>query len=136
LRSRRANVASLADRAPDFGPATCWNIQEQRHAIPTRCRCTARSTPIRLHVAAKRYLCATDSEYIGRLSRPSLDSLALQGGPMSPAEVAAFERLPKWDHAVLLRAWDDEAKVPGLEVPPLSSYRGRMERAMRDPVRE
>jgi hypothetical protein len=38
------------------------------------------TTPIRPHVAAKRYLCGTDSEYIGRLSRASLDSLARQGG--------------------------------------------------------
>jgi len=94
------------------------------------------TTPIRLHVAAKRYLCATDSAYLRRLSPASLESLQLQGGPMSPAEVSAFERLPEWDHAVLLRSWDDEAKIPGLEVPPLAAYRSRLERALRQQVRE
>jgi phosphonate degradation associated HDIG domain protein len=93
------------------------------------------TTPIRLHVAAKRYLCATDSGYTSRLSAASLDSLLLQGGPMSPSEVAAFERLPDWDHAVLLRSWDDEAKIPGLAVPRLEWYRPKLERALRGQVR-
>src|SRR5262245_21826235 len=93
------------------------------------------TTPIRLHVTAKRYLCATDSGYTGRLSPASLESLLLQGGPMSPSEVAAFERRPDWDHAVLLRSWDDEAKVPGLAVPRLESYRAQLERALRRQVR-
>src|SRR5262245_43010641 len=47
--------------------------------------------PIRLHVAAKRYLCAVDSGYAGQLSPASQQSHALQGGPMAAAEVAAFE---------------------------------------------
>ena len=93
------------------------------------------TTPIRLHVAAKRYLCATDSDYVRRLSPASYQSLLLQGGPMSPAEVAKFEQLPNWDEAVLLRAWDDEAKVPDLVVPPLVSYRSRLEGVLRRKVR-
>jgi predicted HD phosphohydrolase len=51
--------------------------------------------PVRLHVAAKRYLCATEADYFGRLSPDSVRSLALQGGPMSAAEVAAFRALPQ-----------------------------------------
>jgi predicted HD phosphohydrolase len=47
--------------------------------------------PVRLHVAAKRYLCATEADYFSTLSKDSVLSLSLQGGPMSPAEVAAFE---------------------------------------------
>ena len=86
--------------------------------------------PIRLHVAAKRYLCATDAAYIQSLSAASLASLALQGGPMSQREVDAFAGVP-WAHeATVLRLWDDEAKVPGLTVPPLDHYRPRIHQFM------
>ena len=51
--------------------------------------------PVRLHVAAKRYLCATEPDYFAKLSPDSVRSLALQGGPMSPEEVAAFRALPQ-----------------------------------------
>jgi phosphonate degradation associated HDIG domain protein len=73
--------------------------------------------PVRLHVAAKRYLCAVDETYFGKLSRDSVQSLALQGGPMSPEEVAAFEALPEHAAAVRLRRWDEAAKVKDLQVP-------------------
>jgi phosphonate degradation associated HDIG domain protein len=79
--------------------------------------------PIRLHVAAKRYLCAVDSEYAKNLSPASVQSLELQGGPMSKAEVAEFERSANWRDAILLRRCDDLAKVPGLNVPGLEHYR-------------
>ncbi|WP_415005887.1 HD domain-containing protein [Aestuariivirga sp.] len=49
---------------------------------------------VRLHVPAKRYLCATDPAYYGRLSEASKHTLSLQGGPMSKAEVAEFEKPP------------------------------------------
>jgi [1-hydroxy-2-(trimethylamino)ethyl]phosphonate dioxygenase len=39
--------------------------------------------PVRLHVAAKQYLCATEADYYRRLSSNSVRSLTLQGGPMS-----------------------------------------------------
>jgi phosphonate degradation associated HDIG domain protein len=73
--------------------------------------------PVRLHVAAKRYLCAVDASYFGKLSQDSVQSLALQGGPMSAEEVAAFEALPEHAAAVRLRRWDEAAKVKGLETP-------------------
>ena len=50
--------------------------------------------PVRLHVPAKRYLCATDPAYFARLSPASVHTLRLQGGPMSAEEVAAFEANP------------------------------------------
>jgi len=50
--------------------------------------------PIRLHVAAKRYLCAVDPEYLGKLSSASVLSLQLQGGPFNAGEVRNFEALP------------------------------------------
>jgi len=82
--------------------------------------------PVRLHVAAKRYLCATDPAYQEQLSPASQRSLELQGGPFSPAEVTAFEGNPFHLLAVRLRRWDDAAKVPGLSVPPFDSYRPRL----------
>jgi len=78
--------------------------------------------PVRLHVAAKRYLCATESDYFGRLSNDSIRSLALQGGPMSDAEVAAFRALPHYEAAVQLRRFDEGAKVKGLQVPGVAHF--------------
>src|SRR5208283_5493628 len=48
------------------------------------------SDPVRLHVPAKRYLCATDPGYVAKLSEASVVTLKLQGGPMSTPEVAQF----------------------------------------------
>src|SRR5262249_53788452 len=70
--------------------------------------------PVRLHVAAKRYLCAVDPDYAASLSDASRRSLDLQGGPFTPAEVHRFEQEPWFRSAVALRRWDDAAKVPGL----------------------
>jgi phosphonate degradation associated HDIG domain protein len=83
--------------------------------------------PIRLHVAAKRYLCAVDPEYARGLSPASRQSLQLQGGPMSAEEVQSFEQQPFHGDAVRLRRWDDEAKIPGLRVPDLEHFRPRLE---------
>ena len=79
--------------------------------------------PVRLHVAAKRYLCGTNPDYYGKLSQDSKDSLALQGGPMSADEIAAFDRLEHRAPALALRIIDDEAKVAGLATPGLDTYR-------------
>jgi phosphonate degradation associated HDIG domain protein len=86
--------------------------------------------PIRLHVAAKRYLCATDPSYLGELSPASIHSLELQGGPYSAAEVAAFEASPHAADAVRLRRYDDAGKVAGLETPDLEHYRPVLEAAI------
>jgi predicted HD phosphohydrolase len=66
---------------------------------------------VRLHVAAKRYLCATDPDYHGKLSEASKHSLSLQGGPMSEMEVAVFRDLRFHQEAVRVRLWDDGGKV-------------------------
>jgi phosphonate degradation associated HDIG domain protein len=68
--------------------------------------------PVRLHVAAKRYLCATEADYFGKLSPDSVRSLNLQGGLMSTDEVEAFRRLPYYAEAVRLRRYDEGAKDP------------------------
>lgn len=78
--------------------------------------------PIRLHVRAKRYLCATRPGYLERLSPDSQRSLRLQGGRFDAAEVAAFERLPHAEAALRLRLWDDAAKQPGRPTPALFDY--------------
>jgi phosphonate degradation associated HDIG domain protein len=83
--------------------------------------------PIRLHVAAKRYLCATDKDYFGGLSDASVNSLEVQGGPMSPAEVEQFESNPYHEQAVKLRLYDDDGKVAGLEIKPVTEYRATLE---------
>lgn len=79
--------------------------------------------PIRMHVAAKRYLCHANPRYFAALSPASKESLALQGGPMTNGEAAAFLALAHAKEAVALRHADDAAKVPGLKVPELDSYR-------------
>jgi len=69
--------------------------------------------PVRLHVAAKRYLVTTQAGYGARLSEDSLRSLALQGGPMSALEAQTFARHPFARSAQQLRVWDDLAKRSG-----------------------
>jgi len=87
--------------------------------------------PVRLHVDAKRYLCATDQTYLDKLSPASRLSLKLQGGPMTEREVTEFERHRFCREAVRLRVWDDLAKVEGAQVPALSYYRGVIEKVVR-----
>jgi predicted HD phosphohydrolase len=91
--------------------------------------------PVRLHVAAKRYLCGVDPSYYEKLSADSRESLALQGGPMSRAEISNFDRLEHRATAIALRLIDDEAKIAGLATPGLEAYRSiaaRLEAAARD----
>jgi len=88
--------------------------------------------PIRLHVAAKRYLCMRGNrehggplsgpQYLAALSADSRRSLQLQGGVFSEAEADAFIGQPHAADAVRLRLWDDAAKVAALPTPPLSHY--------------
>jgi phosphonate degradation associated HDIG domain protein len=78
--------------------------------------------PVRLHVAAKRYLCAVEPMYREQLSPPSQLSLQLQGGPMTALEVELFRSSPHHEAAVSLRRWDDEAKDPDADVPEFDSY--------------
>jgi predicted HD phosphohydrolase len=87
--------------------------------------------PVRLHVAAKRYLCATEPDYLGRLSRDSVESLALQGGPMSPGEADAFRANEWWRDAVALRRIDEAAKDPLGPQPTFLSFRDELLAALR-----
>ena len=79
--------------------------------------------PVRLHVAAKRYLCAAEPGYFALLSPASVHTLSVQGGPMTAAEAAAFAARPYAADAVAVRRWDDAAKDPAADVPGFDSYR-------------
>jgi phosphonate degradation associated HDIG domain protein len=105
---RRHEVSGSRWLATCFGPAVC--------------------EPVRLHVPAKRYLCATDSTFMARLSSASIRTLKLQGGPMSGAEIDAFRAEPYHQDAVRLRRWDDEGKMAGLRTPGFLHYRELIER--------
>jgi [1-hydroxy-2-(trimethylamino)ethyl]phosphonate dioxygenase len=86
------------------------------------------SEPVRLHVPAKRYLCATDAGYFSKLSPASLVTLRLQGGPMTAAEAARFAVQPFRLEAVCVRRWDDAGKVAGLATPGLEDYASLIEK--------
>lgn len=92
------------------------------------------TTPIRLHVAAKRYLCAVDDNYWASLSPASKLSLKLQGGIFSKPMADAFIQQPNAENAVKLRRWDDLAKVEGLKTPDLDYFHPILEAACKTPV--
>ena len=80
------------------------------------------SQPVRLHVAAKRYQCTVNPDYLAQLSPASLNSFTLQGDKMNGDEVSAFEKNPFFKNALQLRTWDDNAKDPEMETPLLEHY--------------
>lgn len=85
--------------------------------------------PIRLHVAAKRYLCATEPAYFNSLSPASRASLAVQGGPFSADEAAQFIAQPHAAAAIALRRWDDHARSPSRATPGWAHWRAVLESA-------
>lgn len=115
-------VHGIDGRHEDVGAA--WL---ERHFLP------AAVVPVRLHVAAKRYLVAVEPGYATTLSPASTRSLALQGGAMDAEECLAFRALPGAADAVALRRWDDAAKRVGLATPPLSRWRPHLCAALRTP---
>ncbi|MGC7404470.1 phosphonate degradation HD-domain oxygenase [Pandoraea pneumonica] len=84
--------------------------------------------PIRLHVDAKRCLCAVDAEYFSQLSADSVRSLALQGGVFSEEEAKTFLGREHAEAAMRLRRWDDRAKIAGMETPSLDHFMKVLER--------
>jgi phosphonate degradation associated HDIG domain protein len=89
------------------------------------------SEPVRLHVAAKRYLSASEAGYFSLLSDASKLSLELQGGPMRAEEQANFGTERFFAEAVALRRWDDEGKVVGMATPDLAHFAPMIERSLR-----
>jgi phosphonate degradation associated HDIG domain protein len=88
--------------------------------------------PIRLHVAAKRYLCAKDDSYLGTLSEASKQSLAVQGGPMTEKQMRSFEQSNSFNDALALRRYDDEGKKIDQDSAPLSYFRPLLERLIKN----
>src|SRR4051794_29863320 len=80
------------------------------------------SEPVRLHVAAKRYLCTIESDYFGKLAPDSVRSLELQGGLMSPDELETFRAHPQYAEAVRVRRFDEAAKDPRATTPDFDYY--------------
>lgn len=90
--------------------------------------------PIRLHVPAKRYLCAIEPAYHDGLSAASVRSLDVQGGPMNHDEVDAFRRTDGHETAVELRRWDDRAKEADASTASLDTFRTLIESVATTPV--
>lgn len=82
------------------------------------------------HVPAKRYLCATDAKYFGQLSAASVHTLNLQGGPMTPDEVAELDKNPNLAAILQVRRWDDGGKVKGLQTPDFTHYAPMLHRVV------
>jgi phosphonate degradation associated HDIG domain protein len=123
------DVGHLVDDVPD--DIADWKVDAKHEEVGGRWLAMRFGPevhePVRLHVPAKRYLCAVDPGYFARLSPASVRTLELQGGPMSAAEVAMFESERYFAQAVRVRRWDDRGKVAGLVTPRLTDYRGLLE---------
>ncbi len=89
--------------------------------------------PVRMHVAAKRYLARVEEGYFERLSEASKLSLRLQGGPMDAGQVLAFEAEPFFAEAVRLRRWDEEGKLLDFQGPGAAHFDAVVARCLRAP---
>jgi phosphonate degradation associated HDIG domain protein len=108
--------ADIADQGIDAQHESLGSAFLSRHFGP------GVTEPVRLHVAAKRYLAATERGYFDLLSPASVQSLRLQGGLMSRDESVRFAAEPYAADAVKLRRWDDEGKVVGAKTPDLAHF--------------
>jgi phosphonate degradation associated HDIG domain protein len=123
------DIGHLVEDVPD--DLADWSVDARHEEIGARWlarRFRAEvSEPVRLHVPAKRYLCATDPNYVAMLSQASVVTLKLQGGPMGPGESLQFETQRFYREAIQVRRCDDLGKVAGLKTPGLAEYRGLIE---------
>jgi phosphonate degradation associated HDIG domain protein len=129
------DIGHLIEPVP--GDIADWKTDARHEMIGSRWLasrfCLEVSEPVRLHVPAKRYLCATDPDYFGALSPASVVTLRLQGGPMSREEAEAFAAEPYFYDAVRLRQWDDKSKIAGFPTPDFAHYRPLIERLTTGP---
>ena len=127
------DVGHLLEAVPD--DIADWKADARHEEVGARWLAArfgpAVSEPVRLHVPAKRYRCATDARDLEQLSSASVHTLALQGGPMSAREVQRFEDEAYFRDAVRVRLWDDQGKVAGLKTPPLDAYVAMIDRLAR-----
>lgn len=120
----------------DAGNAAEQKGIDARHEVTgaaylSACFPPAVTEPVRLHVEAKRYLCAAEAGYAQSLSRASVLSLRLQGGPHTEQEMRDFLALPAAQDAIRLRRYDDMGKKSDWDVPGLESYRPLLESLLR-----
>jgi predicted HD phosphohydrolase len=101
-------LQDVDDRHEAIGPACLRRVLRDKGLDADQTEAIAE--PVALHVEAKRYLVTVEPSYRACLSADSVRSLALQGGPMSDAEAARFERQSYFQDAVALRRWDEAAK--------------------------
>lgn len=65
----------------------------------------------RNHVLAKRYLISINPEYHNSLSDASKKTFLKQGGKLTDDEMTAFKKTPDYGISILMRIWDDQAKL-------------------------
>ncbi|MCE2958711.1 MAG: HD domain-containing protein [Bacteroidota bacterium] len=66
------------------------------------------------HVQAKRYLTHKYPDYYNNLSEASKKTLEYQGGKMTEEEAHQFENDPLFATSILMRQWDEEAKLENI----------------------
>ena len=85
------------------------------------------SEPVRLHVAAKRYLVTTNHDYLSKLSHASVQTLYMQGGPLNQEEVIDFISREGAEDAVRVRLWDDLAKIRDKQTSSLADFKSAID---------
>ena len=141
--SLRSAAQAKADGATDEMVLACL-LQDFGHVVAsgrqrgdmTHCELAARVLqpwlapgivePIRHHITAKRYRAAVDPTYEGQLGEEARARLTAQGGPLTRDEAARFGAFPFMPEALQLRAYDDGAPTPGLEIAGLNAYQDRL----------
>ena len=86
--------------------------------------------PIKMHINAKRYLCAVNKDCWDSLSPASKTSLELQDGIFLVTKANEFISQPYTKDAVKLRIWDDLAKLKGLVTPELDYFLPAIEKSV------
>lgn len=87
--------------------------------------------PVKLHVQAKRFLCAVELGYYESLSQASKASLSIQGGIMNDVEIENFQQNTFFRDAISLRKWDDMAKNPNQKCPQFNEYITYIEKSLK-----
>ena len=113
--------ADVADSGVDTQHEASGSAWLSRHVGP------AVTEPVRMHVAAKRYLATMEPGYFDRLSDASKLSLRLQGGPMTATQADTFAAEPFFADAIRLRRWDEEGKIIDYRGPALDHFLPRVQ---------
>lgn len=80
-------------------------------------------TLVRGHVVAKRYLVSTLETYYDKLSDASKQTFIQQGGKMSRDEIRLFENNINKDDWLVIRYYDDNAKVKNKKLKNINYYK-------------